>query len=101
MGRRIIGQGRMIVSFDPEKRDAILAQRGLDLRRGIEVFDGTVLTIEDDRFDYGEQRFQTLGMLGDRIVMVVWTQRPHARHIITMWKANEREQQRYHAQVGQ
>lgn len=90
----------MEVSFDPDKRARTLAARDLDLADAGRVFDGTVLTIEDDRFDYGEQRFQTLGMLDDRIVMVVWTQRSAVRHIITMWKANDREQQSYHAQVG-
>ena len=85
----------MEVSFDPAKRESIRATRGLDLARGEEVFAGKTLTIEDDRFDYGERRFQTLGMIDGRLVMLVWTARDSVRHLITMWKANEREQESY------
>ena len=37
----------------------------------------------------------TVGLMADRMVVVVWTQRGDARHIISMRKANEREQARY------
>ncbi len=57
------------------------------------------LTIEDDRKDYGERRYQTMGMLNDRLVMLVWTHRGRARHIISMRKANDREKKRYEAQL--
>mgnify|MGYP006190638399 CR=1 FL=1 len=49
----------------------------------------------DDRFDYGETRYISAGDLHERMVIVVWTQRGEARHIISMRKANEREQGRY------
>ena len=89
----------MKVSYDPEKRATTLAERGLDFEDAVHVFAGTTLTIEDDRFDYGERRFQSLGELHGRVVMVVWTPREAGRHIITMWKANDREIKRYKAQL--
>ncbi len=89
----------MDISYDPEKRALILATRGLDFDDAVHVFAGTALTVEDDRKDYGETRYLTLGKLGDRLVAVVWTPRDEARDIITMWKANERERKRYEARL--
>ncbi|WP_370638429.1 BrnT family toxin [Aurantimonas sp. VKM B-3413] len=51
----------------------------------------------DDRQDYGEERIITIGRLAARMVVVVWTQRDDARHVISMRKANDREQDRYEA----
>ena len=89
----------MELTYDSEKRALILEIRGLDFDDAVHVFAGTALTVEDDRKDYGETRYLTLGMLGDRLVAVVWTPRDKARHIITMWKANERERKRYEARL--
>jgi len=63
------------------------------------VFAGTAITIEDDRKDYGEMRYQTFGLLDDRMVAVVWTSRGETRHIISMRKANDRERRKYEAQL--
>ena len=86
--------------YDPLKRALILATRGLDFDDAMQVFGGTTVTTEDDRKDYGETRYLTFGMLDERLVAVVWTPRDEARHIITMWKANDRERKRYEAQAG-
>ena len=82
----------MEVEFDPAKRAKIAAERGLDIARADEVFDGPTLTTEDDRYDYGETRWISFGYLDGRMVVVVWTQRGERRRIITMRKANVREQ---------
>jgi uncharacterized DUF497 family protein len=84
----------MKISFDPAKHERALRERGLDLRRAAEVFGGRVLTLEDARKDYGETRFQTYGWLDGRIVVVVWTQRADARHVISMRYCHEREAKR-------
>ena len=89
----------MEISYDAEKRDWTLRERGLDFEDAAQVFAGTTLTIEDDRKDYGERRYQTMGMLNGRLVMLVWTHRERARHIISMRKANDREKKRYEAQL--
>jgi uncharacterized DUF497 family protein len=85
----------MRLSFDPAKRDLTLAERGLDFAAAAEIFAGRTYDREDDRFDYGEVRMITVGHMAGRMVVVVWTQRGDARHIISMRKANEREQARY------
>jgi len=70
------------------------------MARSGEVFDGNVLTIADDRLDYGEPRFITIGRLDGRMVVLVWTPRGEHRRIISMRKANEREQAAYGPRLG-
>ena len=91
----------MKITFDPAKRDAAKADRGLDFEDAAVVFDGQTLTVEDIRQNYGEHRFQTVGFLEGRMVMVVWTPRRSARHIISMRKCNDREQARYQERFDQ
>jgi uncharacterized protein len=85
----------MEITFDPTKRDATLGARGMDFRDAEQVFAGHHINVLDDRFDYGEQRFQAVGYLRARMVMVVWTPRGEGRHVVSMRKCNEREQKRY------
>jgi uncharacterized DUF497 family protein len=59
------------------------------------VFAGLTIDIPDLRRDYGERRINSVGHLDGRMVIVCWTQRSEARHIISMRKANDREKARY------
>jgi len=88
------------ISFDPAKRDKTLKERGLDFADAARIFEGPTLTLLDDRFDYDEARYQTYGLLGDRLVMVVWIDAPPGRRIISMRKTNEREQARFRKRLG-
>jgi uncharacterized protein len=87
----------MSIEFDPAKRERTLLERGLDFARAHEVFEGVHVTFVDERFDYGETRFNSLGWLDDRLVVIAWTPRGEARRVISMRKANEREQVRFSA----
>ncbi|WP_245580297.1 BrnT family toxin [Niveispirillum irakense] len=91
---------RVNITFDPTKRDRTLAERGLDFADAAQVFAGLTFTMKDDRFDYREERFISAGMLADRMVVIVWTPTEDGRRIISMRKANEREQQRFRAALG-
>jgi len=48
----------MKISFDPAKRALTLANRNLDFAEAAQIFAGPTFTQKDDRFDYGEERFQ-------------------------------------------
>jgi uncharacterized DUF497 family protein len=85
----------MIITYDPAKREWTLRERGLDFERAAEVFAGPTIDIPDLRRDYGELRINSIGYLGGRMVFICWTQRGDDRHIISMRKANAREQARY------
>lgn len=90
----------MKIEFDEGKRQAALLQRGLDMGRADEVFVGETLTVEDDREDYGERRFITVGFLDGRMIVLVWTRRESAYRIISMRKANGREQKIFGPRFG-
>ena len=81
----------MRITCDPAKRQRTLQGRGLDMRRAKEIFAGYHFTRVDDRFDYGEPRFTTVGWLDSRLVVFVWTPRGTARRIVSMRHCHERE----------
>jgi len=85
----------MQIEFDEAKRAKTLQERGLDFGEAGAVFATATVTFADTRADYGEERFNTIGFLHGRMVVVAWTPRGAARRIISMRKANEREQARY------
>jgi uncharacterized DUF497 family protein len=92
---------RVKITSDPTKRQAALDKRGLNFADAAIVFAGPTITVQDTRRDYGEARFQTVGFLADRMVMVVWTPRDDARHVISMRKCNDREKAIYQKRFGQ
>jgi uncharacterized protein len=73
--------------WDEAKRLANLEKHGIDFIDVPEVFDGNIVTIEDDRYSYGEQRFVTFGLLKGRVVAVVHTDRDEEICIISARKA--------------
>jgi uncharacterized DUF497 family protein len=90
----------MIIVFDTVKREKTLLERGLDFADSDKVFDGLHFIACDDRSDYGEERFITVGLLDGRMVVIVWTPRNDARRIISMRYANDREISRYKKHLG-
>ena len=90
----------MKIEFDPAKRLRTLEQRALDMDQASQVFSGMKLTIVDDRKDYGEPRWITFGFLNARMVVVVWTNRGDNLRIISMRKANDKEQKIFRGRMG-
>jgi uncharacterized protein len=84
----------MRITCDPTKRRLTLDERGLDMRRAKEIVAGLHFTRVDDRFDYGEPRFVTVGWLDSSLVVFVWTPRGSARRVISMRYCHEREAQK-------
>lgn len=58
------------------------------------VFAGVTLELEDTRKNYDETRVICYGLLAARLVVVGYTPRGADRHVFSMRKANEREQDR-------
>ena len=84
----------MRITFDPAKRTKTLADRGLDFSDAAKIFSGVTLEFEDTRKDYGETRVICYGYLDGRMIVVGYKPRGASRHIFSMRKANEREQNR-------
>ena len=91
----------MKLSWDEAKRLATLEERGLDFADAEELFVESTITSEDIRHDYGEQRYISVGYIRKRLSVLVWTPKLDVRHIISMRKANDREQKYYKVQIGQ
>ncbi len=53
-------------TWDEAKRRANLRKHGIDFVDAPKIFEGLMFTAEDDREQYGEHRFLTLGLLEDR-----------------------------------
>jgi len=79
--------------WDESKRKINIRKRGLDFADAQIVLAGTTFTFEDDRFDYGEQRFITMGLLRGVVVVIAHTERGEAVRIISMRKATKHEQE--------
>ena len=72
------------------------SKHGLSFEDANIVFSGPCVTFEDTRHDYDEKRFITLGPLAGRVVVIAHTSRDENTRVISMRKANSREQEIYY-----
>jgi uncharacterized protein len=86
--------------WDEAKRLANIRKHGIDFIDVPDVFDGDTVTVEDNRYDYGEQRFVTFGLLQGILVAVVHTERGDSTRIISTRKATKYEQRIYFEQLS-
>ena len=92
----------MKIEYDSKKRRATFETRGLDFEDVPIVFAGLRrITWQDNRRDYGESGEITMGELAGRLVVIVHTKRSDATRIISMRKANEREQHWFEKQFAE
>jgi hypothetical protein len=79
-------------TWDERKRLRNLEVHGLDFADAKRVFHGPTVTIEDDRYEYAEQRFLTIGLLAEIAVSIVHTESASRIHVISFRKATRHEQ---------
>ncbi len=82
----------MQYTWNEVKQQINLNKHGLDFAEAEKVFAAQTFTFEDNRKDYGEQRWVTIGLLGDKVVVIVHTETEKEIRIISMRKANKNEQ---------
>lgn len=90
----------MKIGFDPAKRKRNLAKHGLDLADAEEVLERFCLELLDDREDYGEARWVSIGLLRGAAVVCVWAERGDERRIISLRKADKDEEEDYFRALG-
>ena len=88
-----------MVIWDESKRRSNLKDHGLDFIGCERVFDGPVITQEDDRLAYGEQRINLIGLLAGQVVHMTYTERGDGLHVISLRKATKYETKHYLSQV--
>ena len=85
--------------WSERKRAINIKAHGLDFVDAPSVFAGFTFTFEDARFAYGEQRFETLGLLAGVPVSIVHTETDDEIRLISFRKATKREAKLYLTQI--
>jgi len=88
----------MDYEWDEAKRLINLRKHGIDFIDVPVVFDGDIVTVEDARYDYGERRFVTFGLLQGRVIAIVHVEHKNCTRIISARKATKYEQKIYFEQ---
>ena len=92
----------MIYEWNEAKNRSNFVKHGLDFADAEQALSGPCVTFVDDRFNYGEKRFTSLGLLAGRVVVITHTPRGgDVTRIISMRKANRREQKIYQKRLGE
>jgi uncharacterized DUF497 family protein len=86
--------------WDENKRRANRRKHAIDFADAVTIFDGQIVTIEDDRFEYEDRRFITLGLLRGYVIVVVHTELTEVTRIISARKASSHEQKIYFQQLN-
>jgi uncharacterized DUF497 family protein len=87
-----------VITWDEAKRLRNRREHGVDFADLEPLFEGQVLTQEDERAVYGEQRFQSLGVVNGECLFVAWTLRNGGEvpHIISARRATKHETQAWY-----
>ena len=85
--------------WDEEKRALNLAKHRLDFRDAVDLFDGRPIYTFPSRRE-GEDRYVSVGQLGDQFVAAVWVPRDDALRIISMRRTRDDEKRAYRALFG-
>jgi uncharacterized DUF497 family protein len=83
------------IEFDPEKSSKNLRERGIWFERFADVELDTAIVVEDARQDYGERRIRVFGHIGGQLHVAVITPRGDRVRVISLRRANEREERAY------
>ncbi len=90
----------MRYTCDPRKKAANLKKHGFDFDDAPLVIESArTLTFEDRRFQYGEQRFVTLGLLRGVVVAIATVESEDNIRVISMRKAQRNEEEIYYRNV--
>jgi uncharacterized DUF497 family protein len=81
--------------WDSEKRKSNTTKHGVEFSAVADFDWESALTASDDRRDYGESRFFSIGFIGERLHVLVWAERGERVRIISLRKANAREVKHY------
>jgi hypothetical protein len=90
----------MRLEWDEAKRQSNILKHGIDFVGIDVVFESETVTILDDRFDYGEERFVTLGLLNGRVVVIAHTETDEVIRIISIRKATKNEENSYFKEIA-
>jgi uncharacterized DUF497 family protein len=82
---------RLEFGWDPAKDEKTRRDRGFGFDYAVRIFLGRVVEAVDRRRTYGEERIRAIGQVSGRIYVVIYTDRPGERWIISAWKASGKD----------
>jgi len=85
----------MRFEWDDRKRRANLDRHDIDFADLTSLFSGSTITVLDDRYDYGEFRFITLGVLNGIVIAIAHTETDEVIRIISARRATRYEEESY------
>jgi len=86
----------MRFEWDERKCRENIDKHGVDFADGIQMFSSPMLVMSDRRKPYGEPRHIGMGFIRGRIMVMVYTEREgKVIRIISLRKANKREQTKF------
>ncbi len=86
----------MRLEWDEQKNIININKHGLDFADAKKLFEQPLLVRLDTRYAYLEDRYIGLGLINKRLMVVVFTKRPpNIIRIISLRKANQREQKKF------
>lgn len=85
----------MAIGFDPEKDAANIAKHGVSLSAAGEMVLDDAVICADTRFDYGEERFNAYGLIGETLHAMTFTLRGDDMRVISLRRARARELKRF------
>ena len=83
----------MRFEWDENKRRADINGHGIDFVGVEDLFESETYSVIDERFDYGETRYYTVGFLNGEVLVVSHTEEDEVIRIISVRKANRNEEE--------
>ena len=85
----------IIIECDPAKDASNQFKHGVPLTAGLVVLAGRIGELIDGRRDYGEERINAYGLINGRLFVCTYTMRGQTHRIISVRRANLREQRQW------
>jgi len=89
----------MRFEWDEAKRRINLTRHGIDFADVPQAFDRLTADLLDERYDYGEERLFTLGLLNGEVIAIGYTQTGDLIRLITARRASRNEEIKYFKEI--
>ena len=86
--------------WDADKNRKNVEKHGIDFQTAKRIFDSPIVTRRDERKDYNEIRYVSIGIIDEiAIIVVVHTEREGRTRLISARPASRRERRIYYEQI--
>lgn len=90
----------MDFEWNEAKRELNLVKHGVDVLIAALIFEGHTIKAEDQRRDYGELRYKSIGMVDDTCYVVIHTERSGVTRLISAWEGGRSDRRKLEASIA-